>query len=106
MANIKTTPAQWANAKKYFEAGLIERALNNSSKGGDTVLDVFGGSGSTLIACEKIDREARPMDLDAKYVDVIVKRWQEFTGRKATLEATGATFEEIAADTTRAVAEG
>ncbi|MDP1925755.1 MAG: site-specific DNA-methyltransferase [Thiobacillus sp.] len=59
---------------------LIERALENSSKGGDTVLDLFGGSGSTLIACEKTGREARLMDLDGKYVDVIVRRWQEFTG--------------------------
>jgi DNA modification methylase len=72
---------------------LIEMALNNSSKGGDTVLDVFGGSGSTLIACEKTGREARLMELDEKYVDVIVKRWQEFTGKKATLEATGLEFE-------------
>lgn len=59
---------------------LIERALENSSKGGDTILDMFGGSGSTLIACEKTGREARLMELDPKYVDVIVRRWQEFTG--------------------------
>lgn len=73
---------------------LIERALNNSSKGGDTVLDVFGGSGSTLIACEKTGREARLMGLDPKYCDVIVRRWQEFTGKQATLEATGEPFSE------------
>jgi DNA modification methylase len=72
---------------------LGERALNNSSKGGDTILDLFGGSGSTMIACEKTGREARLMELDPKYVDVIVKRWQEFTGKKATLEATGLEFE-------------
>jgi len=64
---------------------LIEQALNNSSKGGDTVLDVFGGSGSTLIACEKIGRHARLMELDPKYCDVIVKRWENFTGKKAVL---------------------
>lgn len=84
---------------------LIERALNNSSKGGDTVLDVFGGSGSTLIACEKTGREARLMELDPKYVDVIVRRWQEFTGKQATHAATGATFAEVEADSTRAIAE-
>ena len=84
---------------------LIERALNNSSKGGDTVLDVFGGSGSTLIACEKTGREARLMELDPKYVDVIVRRWQEFTGKQATHAATGATFAEVEADSTLAVAE-
>jgi len=64
---------------------LIERALNNSSKGGDVVLDLFGGSGSTLIACQKNGRKARLMELDPKYCDVIVKRWEDFTGEKATL---------------------
>lgn len=62
-----------------------------------TVLDLFGGSGSTLIACEKTNRQARLMELDPKYCDVIVKRWQDFTGKKATLEATGQTFEDVAA---------
>ena len=64
---------------------LIEQALNNSSKGGDTVLDVFGGSGSTLIACEKTGRHARLMELDPKYCDVIVKRWENYTGKTAVL---------------------
>ena len=76
---------------------LIERALENSSKGGDTVIDLFGGSGSTLIACEKLGRHARLMELDPKYVDVIVKRWQAFTGQQATHEATGLPFDEMAA---------
>ncbi len=71
---------------------LIQRALENSSKGGDVVLDLFGGSGSTLIACEKTGREARLMELDPKYCDVIIKRWQEFTGQAAVLEATGEPF--------------
>jgi len=64
---------------------LPVRAMENSSKGGDIVLDLFGGSGSTLIACEKINRHARLMELDPKYCDVIVKRWEDFTGKKATL---------------------
>ena len=64
---------------------LIERALNNSSKGGDVVLDLFGGSGSTMIAAEKIGRKACLMELDPKYCDVIVKRWEEFTGKTAQL---------------------
>jgi DNA modification methylase len=58
---------------------LIERALLNSSKSGDCVLDLFGGSGSTLIACERRNRESRLMELDPKYTDVIVKRWQDYT---------------------------
>lgn len=65
--------------------GLVERAISNSSKGGDAILDLFGGSGSTLIACEKTNRHARLMELDPKYCDVIVKRWEEFTGKKAEL---------------------
>jgi len=65
---------------------LVEKAVNNSSKGGDAILDLFAGSGSTLIACEKIGRYARVMELDPKYCDVIVKRWEDFTGKKAVLE--------------------
>ena len=71
---------------------LIEKAINNSSKGGDFVLDLFGGSGSTLIACEKTGRINRSMELDPKYCDVIVQRWQEFTGQTATLESNGKPF--------------
>ena len=64
---------------------LPERAITNSTKQGDSVLDLFGGSGSTLIACEKIGRMARVMELDPKYCDVIVQRWEDFTGKKAVL---------------------
>jgi DNA modification methylase len=84
---------------------LVERALGNSSKAGDIVVDCFGGSGSTLIACEKTGRHARLMELDPKYVDVIVRRWQDFTGKQATHAATGATFAEVEADSALAVAE-
>jgi DNA modification methylase len=59
------------------------------------VLDSFGGSGTTLIAAEKNGRVARLMELDPKYVDVIVQRWQEFTGKQATLESDGRTFAEL-----------
>lgn len=73
---------------------LVEEAINNSSKGHDIVLDFFGGSGSTLIAAEKSGRNARLLELDEKYVDVIVKRWQEFTGQDAVHCETGKTFNE------------
>ena len=65
---------------------LFEYQIKNSSKPSDVVLDLFGGSGTTAIACEKTGRKARLMELDPKYCDVIVKRWEEFTGKKARLE--------------------
>jgi DNA modification methylase len=71
---------------------LIEIALDNSAKSKAIVLDLFGGSGSTLIACEKTSRQARLMELDPRYCDVIVKRWQQFTGKTAKLEGTGELF--------------
>ena len=62
-----------------------EFCIGPASKSGHVVMDLFGGSGSTLIACEKTGRQARLMELDPKYCDVIVKRWEDFTGKKAIL---------------------
>lgn len=62
---------------------LPSEAIKNSSKKGNIVLDLFGGSGSTLIACEQLNRKCYCMELDPKYCDVIVKRWENFTGNKA-----------------------
>ena len=64
---------------------LMEYQILNNTKGADIVLDLFGGSGSTMIAAEKLGRKARLMELDPKYCDVIVKRWEDFTGKKAEL---------------------
>ena len=64
---------------------LVERAIRNSSSKGDLVIDPFGGSGSTLIACEGTGREARIVEIDPVYVDVIVRRWQQYSGGVATL---------------------
>ena len=75
---------------------LVERAINNSSKRGGVVLDLFGGSGTTLIACEKTARTGRMMELDPKYADVIIRRWQEYTGKQATREGDGALFDDAA----------
>jgi DNA modification methylase len=83
---------------------LIERALLNSSKAGDVVVDLFGGSGSTLIACERRGRKARLIEIDPKYADCIVRRWQEYTGREAVLEGDGRTFEAIARERFREAA--
>ena len=65
---------------------LAERALKRNSKSGDIAIDAFGGSGSTLIACEQLGRRCYAMELDPKYVDVIVKRWEEYSGKKAELK--------------------
>jgi DNA modification methylase len=74
---------------------LVERAIKNSSKSRDIVLDLFGGSGTTLIACEKTGRQARLMELDPKFVDVIVKRWEEYTGLQAVRQEDGMNFAEL-----------
>jgi site-specific DNA-methyltransferase (adenine-specific) len=73
---------------------LFEYQMLNNTKGGDQVLDSFGGSGTTLIAAEKNGRIARLMELDPKYCDVIVKRWQDFTGKIAINAETGEPFGE------------
>jgi len=74
---------------------LIAYQLQNNTKGDDLVLDSFGGSGSTLIASEKHGRRARLMELDPKYVDVIIRRWQDYTGGTATLETSGESFNSL-----------
>ena len=74
---------------------LVERAIRNSSRPGDVVLDPFGGSGTTLIAAEKSGRQARLIELDPKYVDVIVRRWQEYAGSQAVREADGVKFDDL-----------
>jgi DNA modification methylase len=71
---------------------LVERAIKNSSKSRDIVLDLFGGSGTTLIASEKTGRHARLIELDPKFVDVIIKRWEDYTGQQAVREDDGVSF--------------
>jgi site-specific DNA-methyltransferase (adenine-specific) len=74
---------------------LFEYQILNNTKGSDLVLDSFSGSGTTAIACEKNGRNARLMELDPKYCDVIIKRWQDFTGQEAVHAETGKTFNEL-----------
>ena len=74
---------------------LAEEAIDKTTKPKDIVLDLFGGSGSTLLACEKINRKAHLMELDEKYVDVIINRWQEFTGKDAVHIESGKTYTEL-----------
>ena len=74
---------------------LVERAIRNSSRPGDVVLDPFGGSGTTLIAAEKSGRQARLIELDPKYCDVVVRRWQSYAGAQAVREADGVKFDDL-----------
>lgn len=64
---------------------LVSRFIYNSSEEGDIVADIFGGSGTTMIACEQLKRKCRMMELDPHYCDVIIDRWETFTGREAVL---------------------
>ena len=75
---------------------LVERAIRNSSRPGDVVMDPFGGSGTTMIAAHKSGRKARLIELDPKYVDVIVRRWQQFAGAQAIRQADGVAFDQAA----------
>jgi DNA modification methylase len=78
--------------------GLIARALSNSSERNAIVLDPFGGSGSTLIACTKLERQGRLIEIDPRYVDAAIVRWQQFTGAEAVLAGDGRSYLEIAAE--------
>jgi DNA modification methylase len=77
---------------------LVERAIQNSSRKGNAVLDPFAGSGSTVIACENVGRLARMIEIDPAYADVIIKRWQNYTRQSAVLEQDGHTFDQVASE--------
>jgi DNA modification methylase len=74
---------------------LVERAIRNSSRPGDVVMDPFGGSGTTMIAAHKSGRKARLIELDPKYVDVIVRRWQGYAGAQAIRQSDGVVFDAL-----------
>ena len=81
------------------------------SRVGDVVADLFGGSGSTLLACERRQRKARLMEIDPQYTDVILQRWQQYTGQEAILDGDGRSYAEMtrvrgAVDTTRSAGDG
>lgn len=81
--------------KAAFPIELAQRGIELFSPSNGVVFEPFGGSGSTLIACEKTNRQARLMELDPKYCDVIIKRWQDYTGKQATHAETGQPFAEV-----------
>ena len=88
-------PARNGEHPTMKPVALFEYQMLNNTKGGDIVLDSFGGSGTTLIAAEKNGRVAYLMELDPKYCDVIIKRWQDFTGKEAVHESTGDKFNDM-----------
>ncbi len=90
-------PARNPDHPTMKPVGLILEYLKNSSRRGDLILDPFGGSGSTLIAAQKIGRKARLMELDPRFADVIIRRWQAFTGGAAVRERDGAGFDAVTA---------
>ena len=94
MWNIKRDNAQTYVHPTQKPVALPVRAIQNSSKEGDIVLDLFGGSGSTLIACAKTNRKCRTMELDPKYVDVIRRRWTKFERQNGLKVGSGA-LEEV-----------
>ncbi len=75
---------------------LVERAITNSSRKGDLVLDPFAGAGSTVLAAERTGRRARVVEIDPRYADVILRRWQNYSGGEARLEPDGRSFAEVA----------
>lgn len=77
---------------------LVADAIRDCSRRGEIVLDIFGGSGTTLIAAETCGRLARLLEYDRAYCDTIVKRWEAFTGKRATLAQDGRAFEDISAE--------
>jgi DNA modification methylase len=74
---------------------LVERAITNSSRKGDVVLDPFAGSGTTVLACERTGRRARVVEIEPRYADVVVRRWQQYSGQVARLDQGGWNFEEV-----------
>jgi len=98
-------PSRNAEHPTMKPVGLVLQYLKNSSRRGDLVFDPFGGSGTTAIAAQKIGRKSRLMELDPRFADVIIRRWQDFTGSKAVLEESGELFDDLTAQRKAANAE-
>jgi len=91
----KNTEKTWGHGtQKPLEC--MSRPIVNNSMPGEYIYDPFGGSGTTLIACEKHNRRCLMMEISPLYCEVIIKRWQDFTGKKAILESNGLAFEDVA----------
>jgi predicted RNA methylase len=87
----------WHGPETQKPLELVARAIRNSSRRGETALDVCAGSGTTLIACEQLTRRCAAVEIDPAYVDVVIERWQALTGERAILESTGQSFSDVRA---------
>lgn len=96
--DISNLNCQADNLKACFPVGLPEKGITMGSDFGDICLEPFGGSGTTLIACEKTKRICRIMELDPNYCNVIIKRWQNFTGKQAIRESDGKKYDDLIKD--------
>ncbi len=103
---ISNTGAQAQNHKACFPVSLVQKGIGIVAKNTGIIFEPFSGSGTTLIAAEMTGRHCYAMELSPEYVDVAVKRWQDFTGQKAVLESTGRTFEDMASDRYSPEADG
>ena len=95
---ISNIGANHESHKACFPLALVEEGVKNFCPHGGKIIEPFGGTGTTAIAAEKLGCQSFVMELDPKYCDVIIIRWQDFTGQHATLEGDGRTFAEIASD--------
>jgi DNA modification methylase len=95
---ISNIGANHESHKACFPIALVEEGVKNFCPHGGVIVEPFGGSGTTLIAAEKLGCKSNAMELDPRYCDVIIKRWQDFTGKQATLEANGKTYNELLND--------
>lgn len=95
---ISNIGANHESHKACFPLALVEEGIKNFCPHGGVIVEPFGGTGTTLIAADKMGCSAYLMELDPKYCDVIVKRWQDFTGLAATLEGDGRTFSELSGE--------
>ena len=93
---ISNIGANHENHKACFPIALVEEGIKNFCPHGGVIIEPFGGTGTTTIAAEKLGCKSHVMELDPKYCDVIIKRWQDFTGKQATHEETGRTFAQLA----------
>lgn len=95
---ISNIGANHESHKACFPIALVEEGVKNFCPHGGVIVEPFGGSGTTLIAAEKLGCKSNAMELDPRYCDVIIKRWQDFTGKQATLESNGKTYNELLND--------